>query len=350
MKNIIKSLVVLLSSISLFATANAGELTVTGTASATYSVNSGYASGPAGIGIKNHLDFTGSGETDLGTFKYSIQQEPGTDGTPSIVDQSLTLTTSYGTFGAFVSEGGLDLEDGASRSVWARPTDGGFGDGQVDNPDISSYSNVQYHTPAGLLPFGIVAKVAYAPNADTTIGDTGTTGAQTAEAAGVFKNVTAYQVTASPMDGLSVGANYMEVGEQGVAGTKDQAQQESGAAYIKYDVGAFGLGYSKSLYTPAGTTAAAQTVEYYEADNYSVAFNVNENLSISYEVEKNTRYTAETAGAAQSANADITSRGIQAAYTVGGMTLAVAHNQHDDVGYAAGKDATQTIFAVTMAF
>ncbi len=25
-------------------------------------------------------------------------------------------------------------------------------------------NNVQYHTPAGLLPFGITAKVAYAPN------------------------------------------------------------------------------------------------------------------------------------------------------------------------------------------
>lgn len=349
MKNIIKSLVVLLSSISLFSTANAGELTVTGTAKATYSIASGYASAEPGIGINNHIDFTGSGETDFGSFKYQIQMEPS-GATQTVADQSLTLTTSVGTFGAFVSEGGLDLEDGASRSVYARPTDGGFGDGQVDNPDISSYSNIQYHTPAGMLPFGIVAKVGYAPNADTTIGDSNALGAQTVEAAGVFKTVTAYQVTAAPIDGLSVGANYLTTGQSGVAGTKDQAKLESGAAYIKYDIGSVGLGYSKSLHTPAATTASAQTVEYYEADNYSVAFNVNENLSVSYEVEKNTRYTAETAGSAQSANADITSRGIQAAYTVGGLTMAVAHNQHDDVGYSAGKDATQTIFAVTMAF
>lgn len=349
MKNIIKSLMVLLSSVSLFSTAFAGEMTVTGTAKATYHIASGAAAEP-GIGINNHLDFTASGETDLGAWTYQIQMEPATDGMQDIADSRLTLTTSFGTLGVFVSEGSLDLEDAGSRSVYARPTDTGFEDGQVDNPGVSAYNNVQYHSPAGLLPLGIVGKIAYAPNADTTINDSGTLGAQTAKAAGTVYGLTSYQITAAPIAGLALGASYSEANSQGVAGTKDQAKLEYGDVYVKYDIGSVGLGYSQSRYQPVGTTAAAQTVEYYKADNYSIAFNANENLSISYEVEKSTRYTAETAGAAQGANKAITSKGIQAAYTVGGMTLALGHQTHDNVGYTTGYDVDTTILAVTMAF
>jgi hypothetical protein len=344
MKNIIKSLVVIISSVSLFSVAYAGELAVTGTAKATYNITSGYSNNDKGIGISNHLDFTGTGETDFGTFKYSVQQEPGTDGTPSIVDQSLTLTNAMGTFGAFVSEGGLDLEDGASRSVYARPTDTGDPSATVDNPDISSYNNVQYHTAAGMLPFGIVAKIAYAPNtADTTIADANSAGATRTRAATNFGSATAYQVTAAPMDGLSIGANYMEVGEAGVSGSRLIQEQQSGAYYVKYDIGSVGLGYSKAYYAPQ--VGSAQTIEYYDQTNYSIAFNVNESLSVSYEVEKSDRIGANTtADIAEDSNA------IQAAYTVGGLTLAVSHASHDNVGYSSGKNAQNTVLAVTMAF
>ena len=41
MKNIIKTLIVMLTSISLFGSANAGELSVSGTAKATYNIQSG---------------------------------------------------------------------------------------------------------------------------------------------------------------------------------------------------------------------------------------------------------------------------------------------------------------------
>lgn len=352
MKNIIKSLVILLSSISLFSTAFAGEMSVTGTAKATYHIASGAAAEP-GIGVNNHLDFTASGENDFGTWKYQLQMEPGTTGAMSIADSQMTLTTSYGTFGLFSTEGSLDLEDAGSRSVYARPTDTGFDDGQVDNPGVSAYNNAQYHSPAGLLPFGIVGKIAYAPSADTTINDSNTLGAQTTKAAGTVYGLTSYQVTAAPIAGLALGASYSKANAQGVAGTKDQAELEYGDVYVKYDIGAIGLGYSQSRYTPVATVATgsgAQTIEYYKADNYSIAFNANENLSLSYEVEKSTRYTAETAGAAQSANKEITSKAIQAAYTVGGMTLALGHQTHDNVGYTTGYDVNTTLLAVSMAF
>ena len=78
MKNIIKTIIVMLSSISLFASANAGELSVNGTAKATYNIESGKTNAGKGLGITNELNFTASGETDAGyTWSYSMELDPG---------------------------------------------------------------------------------------------------------------------------------------------------------------------------------------------------------------------------------------------------------------------------------
>ena len=132
MKNIIKSVIVMLSSVSLFTSANAGELSVSGTAKATYNILSGYTNVGKGLGITNELNFTASGELDNGyTWSYSMELDPNavsagtTAGAQSGAendDTKLTLSTPYGTVGVFISEGGLD-EDAGSQSVYGRPTD-----------------------------------------------------------------------------------------------------------------------------------------------------------------------------------------------------------------------------------
>ena len=126
MKNIIKSVIVMLSSISLFTSANAGELSVSVTAKATYNIQSGQTSVGKGLGVTNELNFTASGETDAGyTWSYSMELDPGattpsgsTDTSPGNAqndDTKLTLGTPYGTVGVFISEGGLDVEDAGSQ-------------------------------------------------------------------------------------------------------------------------------------------------------------------------------------------------------------------------------------------
>ena len=78
----------------------------------------------------------------------------------------------------------------------------------------------------------------------------------------------------------------------------------------------------------------------------SVAFDVNDNLSVSYE--------RETSSRGQNVDGtdefDIQSHGIQAAYTMGGMTLGIAMNSHENATYVTGKDVTDTVFSVAMAF
>ena len=366
MKNIIKTLIVMLTSISLFGSANAGELSVSGTAKATYNIETGGNKGK-GLGITNELNFTASGETDAGyTWSYSMELDPGATSPASETstgdtqsaqndDTKLTLTTPYGTVGVFISEGGLDVEDAASQSAYSRPTDMGGSDGVVDNFDIGAYNNMQYHTPADLIPFGGSFKVAYAPDLDkygsgNNSGVTVTEGVTTS----VGRSATEMQVSfdAIPMaDGLKIGASYFEFDKQGDETKKDQ-EAESGAYYATYAIGNVSLGYSKAykatlIANDADGGGSATKVEYYDQSNQSIAYAVNDDLTISYEVEKSeANYLADTTAAVEQK-----STGIQLAYNLGGMTLAIARNSHDNPSYSStAADIDQTLIAVTMAF
>ena len=78
----------------------------------------------------------------------------------------------------------------------------------------------------------------------------------------------------------------------------------------------------------------------------SAAVNVNDELSISYEQEK----SEPTAKESSTTMYDLESTGLQAAYTMGGMTLAIAMNDHENVQYSNAKDVKDTVFTVAMAF
>jgi|TARA_B100002052_G_scaffold298845_1_gene333790 hypothetical protein len=358
MKNIIKTLIVMLTSISLFGSANAGELSVSGTAKATYNVESGANKGK-GLGITNELNFTASGETDAGyAWSYSMELDPGatttntdTESTQSAQndDTKLTLTTPYGTVGMFISEGGLDVEDAASQSVYARPTDMGGSDGTVDNFTIDAYNNLQYHTPADLIPFGGSFKIAYAPDLDT-YGSGNNSGVTATEGTSSYvgRSATEMQVSfdAIPMaDGLKIGASYFTFDKQGAA-IKDQ-EAESGAYYATYSIGNVSLGYSQAYKALLVATAANTGVEYYDQVNQSISYAINDDLSVSYESEKSeANYVLDSTAAVEQK-----STGIQIAYNLGGMTLALARNSHDNPSYSTSNaDLDQTLLAVTMAF
>ena len=347
----------MLTSISLFGSANAGELTVNGTAKATYNILSGKTNTGKGLGITNELNFTAAGELDNGyTWSYSMELDPdavssGTNGTAENDDSKLTLTTPMGTVGVFISEGGLDVEDAASQSVYGRPTDiGDPSSGDGDNFTIDSYNNVQYHMPADMLPFGIVGKVAYAPDLD---GDKNSGNAKgntiTESTTNMGRSATELQVKAAPLDGLAIGASYIDFDGAGINGTKHNQNPESGAYYATYATGPFSIGYSKAFKAPLvadGDLTSTTLADYYEQTNISVAYAATDDLSISYEKEEDKKNMQRDA----TADVEQESSSIQVAYTMGGMTLAVAHGSYDNVNYVDGDEIDQMLFAVTMAF
>jgi len=75
MKTITKLFLVILSASSLIlSTANAGELAVSGGATATYKTGGADMSTGKGIGVSNELNFDASGELDNGfTWKWQTQ-------------------------------------------------------------------------------------------------------------------------------------------------------------------------------------------------------------------------------------------------------------------------------------
>ena len=370
MTKTIKALLVALTAFS-FTVANAGDLTITGNAKASYSIASSDASAGSlnrgkGLGVSNEFTLSASGELDNG-YSWSYAQD--IDGTTTQDDAKLTLTMgSLGTVGVFVSEGGLDTDNTASQSVLSRPSDTSYNEGMFDTFDLSGMNTLQYHMPADLLPFGIVGKIAYAPNPATSApnadfkatgtartatftesSDVGNTASNPfAQTSAMGKSATHYQVKAAPIDGLAIGADYVDYSgvESATSGQSLAQSPESGSYYATYAFGPATFGYSKSYVAFAIGNYAQDNTESVEGSKYSVAFNVNDDLSISYENEESNpdNQTAATT------NLTMESTGIQAAYTMGGMTLAIAMNDHENVNYTDNKDVKDTVFTVAMAF
>ena len=357
MKKIIAILSVVLFS---FGVAKAGELSVTGSAKASYAITSSDGTAASndsakGLGIENEFTLGASGELDNGyTWSYAVDID-SVESSATNDDAKLTLTTPMGTIGMFLGEGALGVDNAASQSVVARPSDTSYNEAMTDTYDIDGYDNIQYHTPADMLPFGITAKIGYAPSGLATAAndftDTGTTNnrlatTDTASAGGITlhaggSSVSHYQVKAAPIDGLTIGADYVEF--SGVLGSTEQAP-ESGSYFATYAFGPAVIGFSETFLAAPMNAITAQ-VETVENSKFSIGINVNDNLSVSYEEEEsqpklNTEATVYT----------MTSTGIQAAYTMGGMTLGVAMNDHENAGYTDNKDVKDTVFTVEMAF
>jgi hypothetical protein len=345
MKNIIKTVIIMLTSVSLFASANAGELTVTGTAKATINSVTGHSNGGKGLGVANEFNLGANGELDNGyTWNYTVAMDPGAAGAQFNDDTILSVASPFGTVGIFISAGGLDLEDGASQSVYGRPTDVGDPSATVDNLTTDGDNTIQYHTPSGLLPYGIAAKFSYAPSASDAQGAAANATAAL-EGTGGLNSRTGVQIKAAPIDGLNIGISTVQTSvTYGASGVTQEPA--SYAAMATYAYGPVVVGYSVAENEPGIQAHAVATIDKYEQTNASIAFAVNDSLSISVEREN----SKASAVAAATATIDQESTAVQAAYTMGGMTLAVSQGKYDNIGYNTNQEATQTLLAVTMAF
>ena len=350
MKNISKLLVGILFSALVMAPSYAGEMTVTGGATATYTTNGDDASAGKNIGISNELDFTASGELDNGyTWTYQVQL----DGTSTANDDTkLVIGTDYGTVGFFVTEGGLGSE--LAHGV------GALGVGQdyaspasfVTHYDVSDYNNIQYHTPADLLPFGIGLKVGYVPNmsANTQLSAKESDSTLTTQSEG--RTLTMGQIKAAPIDGLTIqGSVAVPDGEGGDANGDDGVSANVGA---KYTLGQISVGYTEGGYQAATGAAGNDETLYYENQMYGVQFDVNDSLSVSYNIDKSEQNqrvaVAQAATAGTKTVTEMEQETIQLAYTVGGATLGISDIEVTNSDYTASKDETQTVISLGISF
>ncbi len=364
MKNILKTIAVLVSASLISVAAKAGELTVTGSAKASYTMGSGFNDNGKAIGISNELNFTASGELDNGfTWKYHTELDPADGGAASNDDTAIVIGMGdLGTLGIYDAEGGLSTELG--WGIGAMGVGADYANTMTNigrGYDVSSDPHIAYTTPAGLIPFGIQASVGYAPNTPDGQSNSYKAGGAVGTSAAAGTNATQYKVTASPIDGLKIGADYYETGGNKLSTVSQE--KTGGNIYAQYAFGNFKVGYTKGELEPAKTTdkygtntadtATALGGDQYESDGLGIEFAVNDQLSISFTSEDFTR-THKTMAATASTNTrnSVTSeqRTIMAAYNIGGATLGVSLIDTENSDYTADREEAKTIFSLALAF
>ncbi len=340
---------------SLVATAaSAGSLSVGGTWEVTgeYVNGSGAAAYKAlsnsgnPFGSKGNLSFSGSGETDFGTASWFMFTNDAQSGV-----SSHSITLDMGDMGLV----GFDQGTGA------------FGLGTIDDKAPSAYEeawNGTTQTNSDLMDanggssgvfgykntmMGMNINVEYAPSIASSDASDGGVGGVTTNPDGTSLN---FAVTnTSLMDGLTVGAGYGETTYDLPSSNVTTGDTQSVAAYATYAVGSVTVGVQQN-YTSNSVNASGVAIGANEVTNMGIAFNVNENLSISYQDLENKYLKSASAATGDVGQADVTTdvSGVQIAYTMGGATLRISDVTVDNGGGTAGNSEDRTEVSLLMAF
>jgi len=305
--------------------AQAGEMAVTGSANVTYVTGKNAANGKA-IGTDKDVAFTGTGELDNGwNFTVSTLLTDGYSVSSSYT--SLTMG-SMGTVSFGTDTGGANYKyDEEVPQAYEQ-----MSDAQQTTANrvgtIHDSNMIVYNSPSFDLG-GITASfdLEYSPNANAT----GSNDGGSASADDNFGDATGAGVTLS-YDALKFGIYGADI-DRTTPGTEGTDAFE-GAWYVNYSFGPVSIGYTESYMdggangTPedvnsakdAGTDNTRTANGFFEGEQVSIAFNVNENLSVSY-TESEETYDAQDNAA--TAVADVTQKveGIQVAYSMGAMSI-----------------------------
>ena len=324
----------LCGSLASVAAANAGSLDVTGGATATYVSLEGEVTGNP-LGMASAMTFTGNGELDNGsTFKLTIAHTNKAAYTGSAI--SIT-TPTLGTFTYDEGGGtGLDRIDDMMPTAWEEVDGTGLAMGLVTVAGAGGNSDIEWNVGMG-LPEGMNAYLSFAPHPDGTKNTnksvSGSTNSGHVDGYGWDVVLTHSGLT----DGLNVFAGYSEINQ--VASVGDRIQKTLGATYA---IGGATLGYQWSHDDNATT---GTTTDYYENNAYGVSFAINDDLSVSYNVQDSDKVKAGSGG---TVNMEGTS--LQLAYTVGGASIKFAETDVDNKKYASGTNREGRTIALTLAF
>jgi len=340
----------LCSSLAAVSAANAGEMTVTGGVDMSWMSlggNSAVTGNPIGMG--SNLTFKGDGELDNGwTFAITV----------AMLNQdaysNTNVTVTMGGLGELDfnqgnSGNGIDAFDDKMPTAWEEPWGAGLGTGVQLVRGVGTSNNVQYKTPS---IGGITLTAAVAP--DVGSGNP----ADNASASSADSTGAGYDVTfnVNPtfgteiLSGLNVfvGAHMTEHYDQTV-NLNDRYEAVGG---MTLDLGPISLGYAASGISTG--TQVGTDVDYYKNNMYGVAFNVNDDLSVSYgKHESRVGYVAGmNRSTTHKKNVTMEVESWQIAYTIGGASLRYATTEVDNGAYQTdtGYDKDARVLSVSLAF
>ena len=312
--------------------ANAAEMSVSGATLLTYTSEDTTEVTGNPFGMKTNIAFTASGDVNGYTVSYmqtSIDQFAGMS--------SARLSVDMGDMGVIAFDQGSgsglatidDKTPTAAEEIWDgldSLTVGGLV-GAAGNTGVFNYVN----TFAGL-----------------TVNAAGRTGSGTANAdgssSGAGQSAMDVAITGAGdmfgLDGLAWGIGYgeAEAGQQGnAAGVNDSDTHAT--IFANYSAGPVTFGYQHSQ-IQAGSNGTAGEI----TDAWGIAFNVNDDISVSYG-ERDVEYDNPSA-----ANVTEQGEGIAIAYTMGSMKIAGNRNEVTDNNGTTASNDQMTEIALSFAF
>ena len=305
-------------------TAHAGDLSVTGSANVTYVTKSGDNTAQS-LGHDKDVKFSGSGELDNG-FTFNVFTLTKDDFTVSSTGTIITMG-SLGSIGVG-SGGGTNINgayDEAIPTAYEENSDAG-GQGAANLIGSNADGNgITYIFPAmEMMGATITGGLDYSfQGGSDSPGDGGTVARDH-----TWGNAYGVGLTVA-YDALSIGAFVSERENKNPAALTTIEDEFSGSWNVKYNAGPVSLGYSEYHISSGLDNVAADDVTtnaktigtssgIFDGDMFSVAFNVNDDLSISYS-EMTSTHDSQTA----STNTDVDEKyeSIQAAYSMGAMSI-----------------------------
>jgi outer membrane protein OmpU len=337
--------------------AQAGELSVSGSANMTYKTNSGSLG--KGIGQNSAWSMSGSGELDNG---WSISHGIAVTDAMALSSSNTKLTMgSMGTIVVGQGHGSVAASyDEEVPQAYEQISDQGSNTAANWMGSWMDNGSIQWNAPSIDAGGGSLAvSVAFAPNADdsqTTDGSVGTHG--------TYGNGWELGATLTTDMGLTIGAYgaQREYAKAVAAGSDAGRDQFDGTVFVKYTSGPVSIGYQTSYIDvglPSSTVTAATSAKtigtstgIYEDVQYSISFNVNDNLSISYtDGESTYDDQSNVASGTEIVDAEQSQDAIQVAYSMGGLSISAYQMSTTNPGHDTNAtEINVTEVAVGLAF
>jgi outer membrane protein OmpU len=329
MKNLKKIGLSALAGSLAITSASAVDYSVTGDAIINYvSKDSNYASAESltGTGMHSQMDlyFNASGELDNG---WTVSFFQGVDTTTAWSNSSSQATLGMGSLGTLQfnavagskANGIDDVTPFAFDEAWGTST---------DRPDFFGAStasgSIDYRIPAQeMMGATVNASFTYDPASDEA--QAGERAANTTNNTG-----TAYTLQIAHESGLEIGG-----GIENVDG--DSADEESATGYVKYAYGPISVGYQESY---QNSINKGQDLE---AEMMGIAYTAGD-LTVSWSEQTLTTNNASAAAVESELEA------IQAAYTMGAMTISASIAETSNAAATAGNQLDHNELQVSFAF
>ena len=307
-------------------TANAGEISVSGVANVTYVTKSG--NNANSIGTDKDVKFSGSGELDNGWTVFSYYNDW------CLCSIIISYSNRYGIYGFYRIwfRRGTNVAGAYDETYPRAYEENSDAGGQSAANYVGNWADDQaivYQWPgmdlagvslSGGFEYSLQADGSATPNDGNAVANQDTWGS-------------GYGIglTADTNMGIVAGIYYAERENKNHSAANDVTDEWNGSYFVNYSAGPVSIGYQEAyvdsgLTSATNATNAAKTVGtssgQFEAQNMSIAFNVNDDLSISY-AEAEETYDSRDMLTSTTETADVTqqSESLQIAYSMGSMSI-----------------------------